>query len=107
MSTTEDTDPAAETEIAEPSLLTEALVGDRHERSKEVGDEPDTAPAPAAAEPAAAAPVAAVAPPAPVVDPATKPEAEQPFWYRQEAKKLRQRAEAAERELQQRQRQEA
>lgn len=111
-----DTAPAAETEIAEtaPKSIDE-LIETRHqalpdhEAHKEVGAETEeAAPAAAAPEPKArperaqraetAAPAAAPAAKA-EADPAAKPEAEQPFWYRQEAKKLRQRAEAAEREL--------
>lgn len=101
MSTTEDTAPAAETEIAEiaPPSISD-LISDRHqtleshEVPKEVGGEPEPAPAPAVVGAPTPAPVAETP-----ADPAAKPEAEQPFWYRQEAKKLRQRAEAAEREL--------
>lgn len=94
-----DAAPAAEIEIAESAPLSEVLSGDRHERTREVGEV--DAPVVAAATAAVAdAPVIAAPALPPVVDPATKPEAEQPFWFRQEAKKLRQRAEAAERELQ-------
>lgn len=93
-----DAAPAAEIESAEPKSISEIIAGrsdEHHDGHKEVGaPEPELAPV-AAPEPAPApAPVAEIK-----IDPAAKPEAEQPFWYRQEAKKLRQRAENAEREL--------
>jgi hypothetical protein len=86
-----DTAPAAETENAEPASIAD-LVSERHqalpdhEAHKEVGEDPDDEPAPAAAVVAKTAPalVAEAAPAAKVettVDPATKPETEQPFWY--------------------------
>jgi hypothetical protein len=94
-----DTAPAAETENAEPASIAD-LVAERHqalpdhEAHKEVGEDPDDEPAPAAAVAAktAPAPVAEAAPAAKVetpVDPAAKPETEQPFWYRKEIEKER------------------
>jgi hypothetical protein len=111
-----DTAPAAETENAEPASIAD-LVAERHqalpdhEAHKEVGEDPDDEPAPAAAVVAktAPAPVAEAAPAAKVettVDPATKPETEQPFWYRKEIEKERRARQAAERraaDLEQRQ----
>jgi hypothetical protein len=111
-----DTAPAAETENAEPASIAD-LVSERHqalpdhEAHKEVGEDPDDEPAPAAAPAAktAPAPVAEAAPAAKVetpVDPATKPETEQPFWYRKEIEKERRARQAAERraaDLEQRQ----
>lgn len=101
-----DTAPAAETESAEPASIS-SLIEERHqplpdhEAHREVGDEDEPAPAAAAVAKPAPAPVAEAAPAAKVetIDPAAKPEAEQPFWYRKEAKRLKDRAEAAEREL--------
>ncbi len=58
----------------------------------EVGDEPAPQPQPAP-EPAPSAQPAPTA----ETDPAAKPEREQPFWYRKEIQKERQRREAAER----------
>jgi hypothetical protein len=83
-----DTAPAAETENAEPASIAD-LVAERHqalpdhEAHKEVGEDPDDEPAPAAAPAAktAPAPVAEAAPAAKVetpVDPATKPEPNSP-----------------------------
>ncbi len=119
MSTTDDTVPAAETDSAEFKPFADVLAERHqaqpaHEPHREVGEsaeEPDPAPAaaapaaPAAPAAAAAAPVAPAAAPAapaaetPPVDPATKPENEQPFWYRKEIKREREARQAAERQL--------
>lgn len=65
-----------------------------HQGEGEVGD-PTPAPAPARAAAPAATPAPVAETPA---TPATKPEAEQPFWYRKEIAKERDRAKALERE---------
>lgn len=102
------TPPAGEQ--AETTPLSEVLAfqnEDRHEVHREAGFDAEPAPADpiSAAAPAAVAPTAAPAAPsaqpapqaetAPVI-PATKPENEQPFWYRKELEKERKARQAAE-----------
>lgn len=102
MSTTDDTVPAAETDNAELSTtsVSDALGGERHQGTRQVGLDDDAPAAAAAAPETPAAPVAEMAP-----DPATKPVAEQPFWYRKEIEKERKARQAAERALEQTHRQ--
>lgn len=87
----QDTTPAVETDIAEPTSLTEALSGDRHqalaehEPEREAG-EPKAAPAPAVVAPSAQpAPTAATqAPPAAAAgDLAPTGEPKPPKWFRE------------------------
>lgn len=104
MSTTDDTVPAAETDNAEhtPTPLSEALGGERHERVQEVGVEDDTVPAAAApaveAKPEPAAPAAA---PTAKVETEEELAARHPAWMRKQLKAERERADRAERQLQQ------
>lgn len=98
-----------EAEMTAPASLSEVLAFqnvDRHETHREAGagaaedvaaaaETPEPKPEPIAAPVAQPAPVAET----PKIDPATKPEAEQPFWYRKEIEKERKRAQAAERQL--------
>lgn len=90
-----DAAPAAENDIAESAPLSEVLSGDRHERTREVGEGDAPAAAAVAAAPVAEAPPAAAAPaPAPVVDPATDPKS--PKWFREGLKEANRRALEAE-----------
>jgi hypothetical protein len=113
-----DTAPAAETENAEPASIAD-LVAERHqalpdhEAHKEVGEDPDDEPAPAAAgvarpaapaapaAPVAAAPAAPAATPAPAApDPVDDPKS--PRWFREEMRRQRDANARLSRELQQR-----